>query len=67
MKNFNQSSKLPKNITHKERIEDTTMYGEVIPSLFNWTNPDRQRERIQEIEEGVKNESLKNEGQEKQS
>ncbi|OGO79959.1 MAG: hypothetical protein A2Y21_03490 [Clostridiales bacterium GWC2_40_7] len=34
-----------------ERIEDSTMYGEFIPSFDQWITPDRQRKIARHLEE----------------
>jgi|LSQX01.3.fsa_nt_gb hypothetical protein len=38
------------NITD-ERIEDTTQYGEFIPSFHQWTSSERQRATARHLEE----------------
>ena len=38
----------------KERIEDTTKYGEFIPSCFNWTTLENQKEKTKELENMTK-------------
>ncbi|MCX7710793.1 MAG: hypothetical protein N2484_13220 [Clostridia bacterium] len=40
-----------KNVPKDERIEDTTMYGEFVSSLYNWKTPDRQRKIARHLEE----------------
>ena len=40
---------------NKEKIEDTTKYGEFIPSCFNWITLDKQKEKTKEMENMTKN------------
>lgn len=44
------SKKTRKNLIRDESIEDTTMYGEFIPSFDQWITPDRQREVAKHLE-----------------
>lgn len=37
-----------------EKIEDTTMTGEFIPSTFNWLEIDKQKRRANELDEETK-------------
>ncbi|MBP3256358.1 MAG: hypothetical protein J6M60_07765 [Clostridia bacterium] len=39
----------------KEQIEDTTKYGEFIPSCFNWITIEKQKEKVRELENITKN------------
>lgn len=38
----------------REKIEDTTMTGELIPSLFNWLEIDKQKRKAKELDENTK-------------
>jgi hypothetical protein len=40
-----------KNNIKDERIEDNTMYGEDVPSHFQWSTPDVQRKIARHLEE----------------
>lgn len=42
-----------------EQIEDVTMYGEMIPSLYNWINPANQMERTRELDDRIKKQQNK--------
>jgi len=37
-----------------ERIEDTTMTGELIPSMFNWLEIDKQKRKAEELDKTTK-------------
>lgn len=37
-----------------EKIEDTTMTPEMIPSMFNWLNIDKQKHRAKELDKETK-------------
>lgn len=37
-----------------ERIEDTTMTGELIPSMFNWLEIDKQKRKAEELDRNTK-------------
>jgi len=43
-------NKKRKNVRKQEDIEDTTMYGEHVPSFDNWITMDKQRKRVKQIE-----------------
>lgn len=45
------ANKRRKNLIKDERIEDTTMYGEFISSFDEWITMDKQRKRVNHIEE----------------
>ena len=45
------SNKRNKTNIRDERIEDSTLYGEFIPSLDQWTSSERQRERARYLQE----------------
>ena len=37
-----------------EKIEDTTMTGELIPSMFNWLEIDKQKRKAEELDRTTK-------------
>ena len=39
----------------KSLPEDTTRYGENIPSQFNWVSYEKQKKRAEELEKEIKN------------
>jgi hypothetical protein len=45
------SNKRNKTNIRDERIEDSTLYGEFIPSFDQWTSSERQRERARYLQE----------------
>lgn len=67
MKKENSLYKFQQKIDYKmkqvaeknSQIEDSTMYGEWVPSANSWQSIDRQRERVREIDAKMKKESSK--------
>lgn len=48
------ANKNKKNLIEDESIEDTTLYGELIPSFHQWTTFENQRERCKHLENCTK-------------
>lgn len=48
---YNQNEKRINDTYRREkRIEDSTVYGEFIPSEFGWVTPQKQKEKAKEME-----------------
>ena len=62
-KKFNQKGKGKsmrdnnnKQVNKKEKIEDTTKYGEFISSFFTWETPENQKQIVKKLENITKKE-----------
>ncbi len=47
------------NKKEKRENEDSTKYGESVPSFFGWVAPEKQKERANELQKMTKKEDKK--------
>lgn len=50
MKKTDKNKDYPKQGEYNEEMEDVTQYGEFVTSYFAWVPPEKQKNRVDELE-----------------